>query len=75
MDSTKNFKNSLIKPKTREKKEVIKNKDVFNYKNQKVSSKEKNKVVAVIKHSKNMKKCDCGCGHSKNIIKQMRKKY
>jgi hypothetical protein len=71
MDSTKNFKNSLIKPKTREKKEVIKNKDVFNYKNQKVSSKEKNKVVAVIKK----KKCDCGCGHSKNIIKQMRKKY
>ena len=67
MDSTKNFKNSLIKPKRREKKEVIKNKDVFNYKNQKVSSKEKNKIVAVIKKKK---KCDCGCEHSKNIMKK-----
>ena len=56
MDSTKLFKNSLIPPKIRQRKEVIKNKDVFNYKGKNVSNKEKNKVVAVIK-----KKCDCGC--------------
>ena len=61
MDSTKLFKNSLIPPKKREKREVIKNKNVFNYKGQNVSNKEKNKVVAVIK-----KKCNCGCSHSKN---------
>jgi len=61
MESTKLFKNSLIPPKIRQRKEVIKNKDVFNYKNQKVSNKEKQKVVAVIKP-----KCNC---NSKNICK------
>lgn len=69
MESSKIFKNSLEKPKHKDKKEVIKNKNVFNYKNlkknEKVSNKEKNKVIATIK-----KKCDCGCGDIKTFNKK-----
>jgi hypothetical protein len=63
MEICKAFKKSLEKPKHRDKKEVIKNKNVFNYsKNDKVSNKEKNKVITTIK-----KKCGCGCGDIKTF--------
>ena len=64
MESCKAFKMSLQKKHSREKKEVIKNKNVFNYKKDKVSNKEKNKVVTVLK-----KKCECGCGDIKTFKK------
>jgi len=68
MESTRTFKKNLESKKHREKKEIIKNKDIFNYKkDKKVSNKEKNKVVKVIK-----KKCGCGCGDIKTFDK---KKY
>ena len=68
MESTKRFKQSLIKKKPKITKEVVKNKNVFIYTNDnKVSKKEKEKVITVIKK----KKCDCGCEN----IKQMKKKY
>ncbi len=49
MFSTRQFKNNLENKKHKTKTETIKNKNVFNYKNDKVSNKEKNKVITKIK--------------------------
>ena len=63
MESCKAFKMSLQKPKHRNKKEIIKNKNVFNYnKTDKVSNKIKNKVITTIKTN-----CKCGCGSIKPL--------
>lgn len=65
MFSTRQFKNNLENKKHKTKTETIKNKNVFNYKNDKVSNKEKNKVITKIKT-----KCDCGCGDIKTLPKR-----
>jgi hypothetical protein len=52
MEKNKSFNESL-KPKITEKKQIIRNKDIFNYKKDKnISSKQKNKVVTVLKQKK-----------------------